>query len=212
MIAKLSGILDSVSLDSLIIDCGGVGYQVFASGRTLSRVGQPGDTVSILIDTQVREDHIHLFGFCDAAEQAWFRLLTSVQGVGARVGLAILSVCPPDKLGYAIAAGDVTALRQADGVGPKLATRIATELKDKAGKIDLSPARGAVKAVTTKADKTDSGSVGVDGDAVSALVNLGYGRAEAFAAIAQLRANGTANDNSSLQDLIRLALKELSSQ
>lgn len=210
MIAKLSGILDSVALDSLIIDCGGVGYQVFASGRTLSRVGQPGDPVSVLIDTHVREDHIHLFGFYDAAEQAWFRLLTSVQGVGAKVALAILSVCPPDKLGYTIAAQDVSALRQADGVGPKLATRIATELKDKAGKVDLTPMRGAVKAPSVKADKAASDQSGVDGDAVSALVNLGYGRAEAFAAIAQLRAAGTANDNSSLQDLIRLALKELS--
>lgn len=206
MIAKLSGLLDSVALDSLILDVGGVGYQVFASRRTLSRLGQAGDAVSLLIDTHVREDHIHLYGFIDAGEQQWFRLLTSVQGVGVKVALSILSACPPDKLGFAIAAQDKAALTQADGVGPKLVVRILTELKDKAGKIDLTPRKGMVSSSPAhSAEMAEDGDVG--SDAVSALVNLGYARADAYSAVMQAREK--ANDNSGLQDLIRLALKEL---
>ena len=203
MIAKLSGIMDSAGTDFLILDVNGVGYQVFASGRTLSRV-QKGEPVSLLIDTQVREDHIHLFGFFDKAEQEWFRLLTSVQGVGAKVGMAILSVCPIDRLGFAIASGDAAFVRQADGVGPKLATRIVTELKDKAAKIDLAPLPKAGK-VTKIADEQPSANI--ESDAVSALVNLGYGRADAYSAVLQTR--DKANDN--LQELLKLALKELGS-
>lgn len=208
MISKLTGILDSVFSDSLIIDVHGVGYQVFASARTLSRVGQKGDPVSLLIDTHVREDHIHLYGFSDTAEQEWCRLLTSVQGVGMRVAMAILGACPTDQLAFAIAAQDTTLLRQADGVGPKLATRIVTELKDKAAKMDLSPTKAgkAPKVITTKAEPAP---VNIDNDAVSALVNLGYARAEAYSAVLQARQK--ANDNEDLQSLIRLALKELSS-
>jgi len=207
MIAKLSGLLDSVALDRLILNVGGVGYEVFASRRTLSNAGQPGDPLSLLIDTHVREDYIHLFGFLDAAEQQWFRLLTSVQGVGPKAGLAILSACPVERLGFAIASGDAALLRQADGVGPKLATRIVTELKDKAAKIDLSiPATiKAKKGAALVAENV----TGIDNDAVSALVNLGYQRTDAYSAV--LQAKQKANDNSTLQDLIRLALKELSS-
>jgi Holliday junction DNA helicase RuvA len=209
MIAKLTGVLDSTAADSLIIDVNGVGYQVFASGRTLARIGNKGDPVSLLIDTHVREDHFHLYGFADAAEQEWCRLLTSVQGVGMRVGLAILSACAPEQLAFAIAAQDATTLRQADGVGPKLATRIVTELKDKAAKMDLSAAKGK-KAVAVKgaATTTTSTAIDIDSDAVSALVNLGYARTEAYTAVLQARQK--ANDNDNLQDLIRLALKELS--
>lgn len=207
MIAKLTGILDSTASDSLIINVNGVGYQVFASGRTLSRIGNAGDPVSLLIDTHVREDHIHLYGFADAAEQEWCRLLTSVQGVGMRVGLAILSACAPEQLAFAIAAQDATTLRQADGVGPKLATRIVTELKDKAAKMDLSAAKGK-KAVAVKGAAPANPTVDIDSDAVSALVNLGYARTEAYTAVLQARQK--ANDNDNLQDLIRLALKELS--
>ena len=205
MISKLTGILDSASTGSLIIDVNGVGYQVFASGRTLSQLGQNGDRVSLLIDTQVREDHIHLFGFFDKAEQEWFRLLTTVQGVGAKAGMAILSVCPPDKLAFAIAAGDAAALRQADGVGPKLATRIVTELKDKAGNIEFSAAMPVKKG--TKFAAPDA-PVSADHDAVSALINLGYARSDAYAAVMQARQK--ANDNGNLSELIRLALQELS--
>ncbi len=201
MIAKLSGILDSVAQDSLILDVNGVGYAVQASSRTLSRVGQAGDTLSLLIDTHVREDAITLYGFHEAAEQQWFRLLYSVQGVGPKAALAILSACPPDQLGFAIASGDQAAIRRADGVGPKLATRIVTELKDKTGKIDLVPKIKGVKADTPQT------AAGVDQDAVSALVNLGYARTDAYTAV--LEAKQKANDNKSLQEIIRLALKEL---
>lgn len=205
MIAKLSGILDSVASDSLIIDVNGVGYQVFASGRTLSRVGPAGDPVSLLIDTHVREDHIHLYGFMDAAEQEWCRLLTSVQGVGMRVAMAILSACDPGQLAVAIAAQDSAVLRQADGVGPKLATRIVTELKDKAAKVDLSPIKAGKISMKQNPGIPTHDS---DSDAVSALVNLGYGRSEAYSAVLQVRKKS--NDNNGLQDIIRLALKELS--
>lgn len=209
MIAKLSGILDSAGAGALILDVNGVGYEVFASSRTLGRAGQKGDPLSLLIDTHVREDAISLYGFIDAAEQQWFRLLYSVQGVGPKAALAILSACPADRLGFAIASGDAAALRQAEGVGPKLATRIVTELKDKAAKIDLAAPK--TKAASSKAAAAEGGTVpGVDSDAVSALVNLGYARADAYAAVAQ--AMGKANDNGrgNLQVLIRLALKELS--
>jgi holliday junction DNA helicase RuvA len=194
MIAKLIGLLDSVALDRLILNVNGVGYEVFASRRTLSNAGQPGDPLTLLIDTHVREDYIHLFGFMDAAEQQWFRLLTSVQGVGPKAGLAILSACPVERLGFAIASGDAALLRQADGVGPKLATRIVTEHKE-----------GRKKGAEAFAENVS----GIDNDAVSALVNLGYQRTDAYSAV--LQAKQKANDNSTLQDLIRLALKELSS-
>ena len=204
MIAKLSGIMDSAGQDYLILDVNGVGYQVFASGRTLSRV-QKGEPVSLLIDTHVREDHIHLYGFMDKTEQEWFRLLTSVQGVGAKVGMAILSTCPVDRLGFAIASGDAAFVRQADGVGPKLATRIVTELKDKAAKIDLAPAPKASGKVTKMPEQLPPANV--ESDAVSALVNLGYGRADAYSAVLQVR--DKANDN--LSEILKLALKELGS-
>lgn len=203
MIAKLSGIMDSAGQDYLILDVNGVGYQVFASGRTLSRV-QKGEPVSLLIDTHVREDHIHLYGFMDKTEQEWFRLLTSVQGVGAKVGMAILGTCPVDRLGFAIASGDAAFVRQADGVGPKLATRIVTELKDKAVKIDLAPPPPkAIGKVTKLTEETPPANI--ENDAVSALVNLGYGRSDAYSAVLQVR--DKANDN--LSEILKLALKEL---
>lgn len=206
MIAKLSGVVDSVAQNFIIIDVNGVGYQVFASPRTLSRIGNIGDTVSMLIDTHVREDHIHLLGFADIAEQEWFRLLTGVQGVGVKAAMSILGACPPEKLGYAIAAQDKAVLTQAEGVGPKLATRIVTELKDKAVKIELTPVTTNAKSVGN--EKRDALG-NIDNDAVSALVNLGYARTDAYEAVVQARQK--ANDNNDLEDLIRLALKELGS-
>lgn len=204
MIGKLSGIIDSFESNHLILDVSGVGYLIYASNRTLSRIGQTGDPASLLIDTHVREDHIHLYGFADVGEQRWFRLLTSVQGVGAKVGLAILTVCPPEKLSLIIASQDKAAISQADGVGPKLATRILTELKDKAAKIDLGPvSTGGVKYTELKDTAEEQG---IDQDAVSALINLGYARADAYQAV--ISAKAKANDN--LQDIIREALKELS--
>ena len=209
MIAKLTGVLDSVAQDSLILDVNGVGYQVFASRRTLGRIGSQGDPVSLLIDTHVREDALTLFGFADVAEQQWFRLLYSVQGVGPKAAMAILSACPVDRLAFAIASGDDLLLRQADGVGPKLATRIVTELKDKVGKMDLTAK--APKAVVTKTGKTEEGPADIDHDAVSALVNLGYARTDAYAAVMQARQKANDNESQNLQSLIRLALKELAS-
>lgn len=200
MIGKLSGIIDSFDTGHFILDVNGVGYVVNASSRTLAQIGSVGDAVSVLIITQVREDAITLFGFADAMEQQWFKLLTTVQGVGAKAGLAILAVCPADNLSYVIASQDKAALTQADGVGPKLATRILTELKDKVSGMEFGGS-GAPAA--------SGGTVqpsGIDQDAVSALTNLGYGSADAFRAV---QANkDKANDN--LQTLIRLALQELS--
>lgn len=204
MIGKLRGVIDSFAEGHLILDVQGVGYLVHASRRTLSRLGQKGEAASLLIDTAVREDAITLYGFIDAAEQQWFRLLTSVQGVGAKVGMAILSVCPPEKIGLAIAAQDKAALTQADGVGPKLAVRILTELKDKAASLQ-GLGNAASVPLPASGSGVESSASGLDQDAVSALVNLGYGRSEAYTAV--LRAKEKANDN--LQDLIRLALKEI---
>lgn len=213
MIGKLSGIIDSIYDTYLILNVGGVGYVVHASRKTLLSCGQAGDAASFLIETQVREDAITLFGFLTAAEQAWFKLLTSVQGVGAKVGLAILAVCPAERLGSVIAAQDRAALTEAEGVGPKLATRILSELKDKSGKIDMAfkPSNGAGLASSPlkEAERTHTGK-GEDEaakDALSALINLGYGRVEAYEAVMKAR-----NDNldAGLQDLITKALKTLS--
>ena len=162
----------------------------------------------MLIDTQIREDAFNLFGFMDAAEQEWFRLLTSVQGVGAKAAMAILGVCQPEELAFAIAAGDAAVVKRADGVGPKLATRIVTELKDKAGKIDLQPAKKLDPAALAGGAAAESDS-GIDNDAVSALVNLGYSRSDAYRAV--LNAKQKSNDNSKVNDIIKLALKELAS-
>lgn len=206
MIGKLSGIIDSFGTDYILLDVSGVGYLVHCSPRTLAQAGQKGDPASLLIDTHVREDAINLYGFKDAMEQQWFRLLTSVQGVGARVGMSILGACPAERIGFAIASGDKAAIQAADGVGPKLALRIVTELKDKAGKIDLQITPAKTDAKAAKGAPTPSS---VDQDAVSALVNLGYARSDAFQAVLQVK---QANDNADipLSDMIRLALKELS--
>jgi Holliday junction DNA helicase RuvA len=219
MIARLYGIIDALMSDSMIVNVNGVGYHVFASTRTLSNAGDVGEGVALMIDTHVREDHIHLYGFTDAGEQEWFRLLNSVQGVGTRVALAILSVCPPEKLYVAIGAGDKAPIQQADGVGPKLATRILTELKDKAGSLsasthaNMSHGADGRSPLSPHKDKGDSGQgagqAANDDDAVSALVNLGYGRSDAFSAVMQARRNNGDSDPA-LQTLIRLALKELS--
>jgi holliday junction DNA helicase RuvA len=203
MIAKLSGLLDSVGTDHCIVDCGGVGYLVFCSARTLRRIGDVGTAVSLRIEMQVREDAITLFGFIDLSERDWFRRLNTVQGVGSRVALALLSVLEPDKLGQAIAAQDRTALVQADGVGPKLANRLISELKDKVA--DLYIAGGAVSG---PAGVVPTGAAGVTNDAVSALVNLGYRRAEAFTAVAA--AVQKAGPDAKVEQLIMMGLKELS--
>lgn len=206
MISKLSGILDSVHDNYLILDVQGVGYQIYASSSTLAQCNGIGEPLSLLIDTHVREDYIHLFGFRSAAEQQWFRLLISVQGVGAKAAMNILTACPPDQIGFAIAAGDKAAIQRADGVGPKLAARILTELKDKAGKLDLSDKPKGIAAIPAAANEQTSS---IDQDAVSALINLGYQRTDAYAAVMQVKQS---NDNVDIAvgEMIKLALKELS--
>lgn len=209
MFAKLTGKIDTLFQDSLILDVNGVGYHVFASGRTLGAIGSAGDPASLLIETHVREDHIHLYGFASIAERDWFRILTSVQGVGARSGLSILTACPPDKLILAIAANDTNILRQAEGVGPKLATRIVSELKSKVENMNIGAAPVVDIASKKKGAVAEKPAVpNLDQDAVSALVNLGYGRTEAFSAVMNVRQKS--NDNVTVESLITQALKELS--
>ncbi len=207
MIAKLTGRLDSSGADWLIVDVNGVGYMVFASARTIAEAIAAGGTVSLLIETHVREDHIHLYGFVRTAERDWFRLLTTVQGVGAKVALAILSTLSGDELTACVAAGDALPIIRAPGVGKKLAGRIVSELKDKIGDMALgamAPAR-APTGGTNVGDGADKASA----DAVSALVNLGYGRTEAFSAVAQVAQRLGAD--APVEALIRDGLTELGS-
>lgn len=205
MIARLSGLLDSVSETACIVDVGGVGYLVYCSGRTLRGLPRPGEAVRLHVETHVREDHIHLYGFLAEAERGWFNLLQTVQGVGARVALGILSSLSPDELFRAIASADKTTLNRCDGVGPKLAARLVTELKDKVGGIALGPVAMAGGGAAEAAAATEG--TGAVADALSALVNLGYRRADAFGAVtAAARALGS---EANVQALIRAGLKEL---
>ena len=195
MIAKLTGLVDATSGEGAVLDVNGVGYLVFCSSRTLQRLPAKGAPASLLIETHVREDHIHLYGFADPAERDWFRLLTTVQGVGAKLALALLGVLGPDDLARAVAAADKASLARAPGVGPKLAGRIAAELKDKIGAVALGPAIAALP------------ERGAEADAVSALVNLGYGRPQAVAAVAAgVKALG---EDAGAAALIRRGLKEM---
>lgn len=212
MIAKLTGLIDSVGINHVIIDVNGVGYLVYASSRTLARIGSAkGTAVSLLIETHVREDQITLYGFADAAEKEWFLILCTVQGVGAKVAQSILAAVPAEQLPLVIASQDKTALRQADGVGEKLAVRIVTELKDKAGKMALGQAatQQVQAARGQAAGKTLPPAAKTPGnDAVSALINLGYGRAEAFGAVANV--TRLLGEDLPLGDIIRESLRELS--
>ena len=202
MIARLKGIVESIDGDSAVIDVNGVGYLVAASARTLRDlvVGGP---ATLLVETIVREDAIALYGFLATAERDWFRILTTVQGVGARVALSILSTLAPDEIARAIAAQDRATLSRPAGVGPKLAARLATELKDKAAAFGIAPAAPVGQPGVPVAP---SGSV--NEDAVSALVNLGYKRVEAFGAVA--RATQRMGADAKIDAVIRAALQELS--
>jgi len=194
MIARLSGNLAEVAADHLVIDVNGVGYLAYASARTLSAIGPVGGNVLLLTEMQVREDAITLFGFGSSGERDWFRLLTGVQGVGGRVALAILSVLDPNELTRAIASGDKAMIARANGVGPKLAQRIAMELRDKVGGVALGPGATPPPAGSASAD------------AVSALANLGFRPAEASAAVAA--ASDELGPDASLDALVRLALRK----
>ncbi|HEX3575564.1 MAG TPA: Holliday junction branch migration protein RuvA [Rhodopila sp.] len=197
MIAQLTGRVDALSDGTCVIDVGGVGYLVQASSRTLSALPQPPASAKLLIETHVREDAIVLYGFADSAERDWFRLLTTVQGVGGKVALAILSALSPRDLIGAIAAGDKASLTRAPGVGPRLAIRLLTELKDKTGAMPTSSGVSYTPiAAATPAD-----------DALSALVNLGYRRAEAAPVVARVLER--IGEAATLDALIRDSLKEL---
>ena len=198
MFAKLRGVLDSVNEDSLIIDVGGVGYLVHAASRTLSQLPEAGEPLTLFIETQVREDAIALYGFLKAEEQRWFRLLHSVQGVGARIALAILSVLSAAELTAAIAAQDTASVARANGVGPKLAQRIVLELKDKAGALSAD--------FGTSASAPVASVPAVQADAISALVNLGYRLADATAAVSAALAK--LDGGARLDVVVRAALKE----
>jgi len=195
MIAMLSGLVDQIGDETLVLDCNGVGYLVYASTRTLSRAPRVGQPWKLLIETQIREDRIQLFGFVDAAERAWFRLLTTVQGVGGRVALAILSTLDPERVATAIAAQDKAAFVRADGVGAKLAQRIVMELRDKIG---------AAAAPVAAAAIAPSGTVA---DAISALVNLGYAKSAAYGAV--MTAAGRLGGDARIEALVRAGLQEL---
>lgn len=198
MIAKLKGRLDSSGLDHAVIDVGGVGYLVGASSRTLSALGPVGEAVTVHTEMLVSADSIRLMGFASAEERDWFRLLTGVQGVGARVALAILSALEPAELHRAVAMGDKAMVARANGVGPKLAERIVRELKDKVG---VAPAGSAVAA-----EMAALPTGGNAADAVSALQNLGFRPVEASAAVAAAEAE--VGEGASLDALVRLALRK----
>jgi Holliday junction DNA helicase RuvA len=203
MIGKLSGIIDSFGDDYLILDVNGVGYVVTCSSRTLQRLPARGEAASLAIETQVREDAIRLFGFTSDAERDWFKFLQGVQGVGAKVALAILSILSAGELATAIGTQDKVSVARAPGVGPKLAARIVAELKDKAAAlaaVDPTVARLAGEEEAKSAPRPVQ-------DAISALVNLGYGRPQAAAAVAaSLSALG---ESAEAPALIRRGLREL---
>lgn len=197
MIAKLTGLLDDTGADWAIIDVNGVGYLVHCSARTLGQIGIRGDRVVVHTEMQVSETDQRLIGFASAAEREWFRLLTAIQGVGSKVALAILSALTTEELQRACAGGDAAMVVRANGVGPKLASRIVNELKDKVGAMPSLPGVPGLAALTP------SGAAG--SDAVSALQNLGFKPAIASTAVA--RALEELGEEAGLNDLVRVALK-----
>jgi len=203
MIGKLKGLIESFGQDSVIVDVNGVGYEVHCSARTLQELPGVGQPATLSIETHVREDQIRLFGFITEIEREWFRLLQTVQGVGAKVALSVLGTLKASELASAIAMRDKAMVARAPGVGPKVAERIVTELKDKApAYTNIDPA--LVRLSGALDDKRAPAPVT---DAVSALVNLGYGQAQAAAAIAA--ATRHAGEGAEATTLIRLGLKEL---
>jgi len=200
MIGKLTGIVDSFYDGFLILDVAGVGYRVFCSSKTAGKMPAIGGTASLWIETQVREDHIHLIGFVDVTEQQTFNLLSTVQGVGAKVALAILSALSPNEIQMAVMTADGKAFTRASGVGPKLGARIVGELKGKMGSL------GANETMAVSKSGSALASSNVMEDAISALANLGYARIEAGMVVANvLRQNPDADTS----ELIRLSLKEI---
>ena len=210
MIGKLTGRVDEAVEDHVILDVGGVGYLVFCSAKTLSALGPKGSAVSLLTETHVREDHIHLYGFATVAERIWFRTLTTVQGVGVKMALAILSALTPEQILTAIAAQDKKALTVVSGVGPKLAERLVIELKSQAVKLGAAGFSVATQHAGSGVQQKSSGGAAKPNtaveDALSALVHLGYGRSEAFTTVMRLQQE---TPGMTLDKLIRDALREL---
>ncbi len=203
MIGKLKGLVDSFGDDWVILDVGGVGYQVWCSSRTLQRLPRTGEAAVLSIETYVREDMIRLYGFSSDIEREWFRLLMTVQGVGAKVALGVLSVLDPGALATAIAVKDLSAIARAPGVGKRVAERIASELKDRAPAFaDADPS-----VIRTAVDVREARAAGPVSEAVSALVNLGYPQLQAAGAVTA--AAKAAGEDASTETLIRLGLKEL---
>tara|TARA_B100000686_G_C16780526_1_gene971512 strand:- start:808 stop:1416 length:609 start_codon:yes stop_codon:yes gene_type:complete len=200
MIAKLCGRVDSVGEDWLILDVGGVGYLLFCSGRTIAALPNQTETAVLFVSTHVREDHIHLYGFFEEAEREWFLLLQTVQGVGAKVALGILSALELGELHGAVASGDHSQFRRVSGVGPKVANRLVVELADKVEGKKLSVAPRTTKSL----GKFAEGSMV---EAISALINLGYGRPEAQAAILEASQSDEVADD--LSSLIHAGLRGL---
>jgi Holliday junction DNA helicase RuvA len=197
MIARLRGILAAVGDDHAVVDVGGVGYLVTVAPATLERLPSVGEAVELHTELQLREDGMTLYGFPEPADRTWFRLLQTVQGVGARVALSLLGTLRPHELANAIAAGDRTMLTRANGVGGRLAARIASELKDRVGALP-QPGRGEPAGMMPG---------GASGDALSALLHLGYARAEAHAALARVHAR--LGSDLAVDALVREGLKEL---
>ena len=203
MIAQLRGSLVQTGGQQTILDVHGVGYAVHVSGRTQGQLGTIGGEVTLLTEMQVREDSMTLFGFLDVAERDAFRLLITVQGVGAKAAMAILSVLAPVDLTNAIISGDKAMVARADGVGPKIAQRVVNELGEKIGKI--VPLDGALSIVNASGEASRS-ATGLVGDAVSALANLGYGQTEAHSAVMRVQ---TKSPSDNLSALISAALREI---
>lgn len=207
MIAQLKGQIVASDLTYLVLDVMGVGYQVFASGRSLSQLGGIGSEVTVLTELVVREDSMTLYGFASEGERSAFRLLQTVQGVGAKAALSILTVLTPDELAQAILAGDKAMVARADGIGPKLALRIVNELAQKTGSL-AGAGMAATSDASTSTDPQTAAQNMVMQDALSALVNLGYSRTEAFTALQTAQKQDTDGDISAL---IAAALKQMGS-
>ena len=206
MIALLKGRIEDVGDGWAVVDVSGVGYLVFCSARTLGQLSV-GEAATVHVETHVREDHIHLYGFLDASEREWFKLLTTVQGVGAKVALAILSVLSGDEITHAVAAGDKAQVGRANGVGPKLAQRIVTELKDKVAALALGPAAGAKGVKLAASSGVGGGATSATRDATSALVNLGYAPSDALSAVSH--AANKLGEGADVGQLIKGGLAEL---
>ena len=204
MIAQLRGTIIHTDTQMVIVDVQGVGYAVHVSGRTQTQLNAVSGDVTVLTEMQVREDSMTLFGFADVAEHDAFRLLIAVQGVGAKAAMAILSVLDPNALTQAIVAGDKAMVARADGVGPKIAQRVVNELSEKIGKI--SSLGGTALGADNSGAAPESAEAATQQDAVSALVNLGYGRSEAHAAVVRAQCAGA---DTNLSSLIAVALREM---